>query len=315
MYRTHTVGVVVPAYNEERPVGRVIEAIPPFVDRIYAVDDGSTDETWTEIGRAARSDDVEPPVVRIRHETNRGAGAAIKTGYRAALADGIDLVATIDADEQMDPTLLPAFLDPLVEDVTDYTKGNRLTSRRSCGRMPWPRLAGNAMLTALSWVASGYPGIRDPQNGYTAITRDALASLGVAALPDYYGYCNDVLVRLNAQGYRIADVTHSSEYGDEVSHIDYPTYVPRVSWILLRGYLRRLRWTYLDGTAHPLLGLYSLGVSTALVGALVAVTGPVPSIDRLPDVSPAAWIAAGCLLVAAAIGLDLVRHRGLVVET
>ena len=214
MYREHAVGVVVPAYNEEGFAGDVLTGIPSFVDRIYAVDDRSTDGTWTEILAAAEADaavrapdggtvdtgtdsdldvetssgnatattaataqhpagddrrdgllferaSVQDPVGRvlpIRHERNRGAGGAIKTGYLAALQDdlAVDVVATIDADGQMDSRLLPRFLDPIVEGDAEYTKGNRLLDPEAREEMPAFRLFGNAMLTFLTKIASGY---------------------------------------------------------------------------------------------------------------------------------------------------------------
>ena len=194
MYNGNTVGVVVPAYNEQGFVGEVIDTVPDFVDRVYVVDDRSTDDTWQEIrdhaeaaNRAAstpeapRASEIEPKladgglatserVIPIRHETNRGVGAAIKTGYRHAREDGMDVTGVMAGDGQMDPDLLAGLVDPIVENGADYAKGNRLLDSEFREDMPRFRLVGNWMLSFLTKISSGYWNTGDPQNGYTAIS-------------------------------------------------------------------------------------------------------------------------------------------------
>ncbi len=285
MYDGHSVGVVIPAYNEEGRIGHVIDRIPPCVDRIYVIDDGSTDGTWTEVretlleSREQRqsgngparstttiyqfSDTVNKSsqyaqllservsivedsrrMVALRHEQNRGAGGAIKTGYLAGLTDGVDIVVTIDGDGQMDPVHIPRFLDPIVRGEVEYTKGTRFVGRNSVHEMPSFRLFGNLILTALTNISSGYWGMTDPQNGYTAITTRALHLIEVEELFEYYGYCNNVLTRLNVHNIPIADVPMDARYGDEHSNIEYPTYIWLVSGLLARDLIWRLQQKY-----------------------------------------------------------------------
>ncbi|MFC3476128.1 glycosyltransferase family 2 protein [Halobacterium litoreum] len=261
MYRERTVAVVVPAHDEAAFVGSVVAAIPDYVDRVYLVDDCSGDDTRAVALDAADPDrgcrldgtvDASPLADRVaeldergrllafRHDENRGAGGAVVTGYLAAVAESVDLVATIDADGQMDPTVLARFLDPLADGDADYAKGSRLDSVEDTKPMPAFRLFGNAALTALCRVASGYWGVSDPVNGYTAITGDALEAIDPATVYEGYGYGIDVLGRLRAADRRVVDVPHESAYGDEASGIDYGTYVPRVSELLARTLARRL---------------------------------------------------------------------------
>jgi len=273
MFKGHSLSVVVPAYNEEDHVGEVIETLPDCVDRAYVVDDCSTDDTWSVIqahvsdrersqshaltdgGPTARS------VVPIRHETNRGVGGAIKTGYLAAIDDGADIVAVMGGDGQMDPDLLPDIVAPVAAGQADYAKGNRLLSSVDRAPMPRFRQVGNYLLSSLTRLASGYWAIGDPQNGYTAVSVSALERSGVERMYEFYGYCNDLLVKLNVAGCRVADVPMSAEYGDETSHIDLQTYVPRVSWMLARNFGWRLRRYF---------GEVSYAVPTAYVGGVVA---------------------------------------------
>ncbi|WP_435159764.1 glycosyltransferase family 2 protein [Haladaptatus sp. DFWS20] len=274
MYEGHTIGVVVPAYNEEGFVGDVLDSLPDFVDRVYAIDDASTDDTWDEIRthaaverapRAGVSDDTDGRVVAIRHEQNRGAGGAIKTGYLAARDDEIDVTVTIDADGQMNPGMMTRFLDPIVAGEADYTKGNRLSNPDFRSAMPRFRLLGNWLLTGLTRVASGYWDVTDPQNGYTAISLSALEGIDLEGMYEYYGYCNDILVKLNVAGMRVADVDMPATYGEEESSIEYGDYIPKVSLMLLGNFLWRLGSRY---RAHPLGIAYVLGILGALAGVV-----------------------------------------------
>ncbi|AQL44934.1 family 2 glycosyl transferase (plasmid) [Halorientalis sp. IM1011] len=285
MYSGQTVAVVVPAYNEEGFVGDVLDSIPAFVDRVYVVDDCSTDGTWREIRDHSERDDRAVAakadggrsvdrIEAIRHETNRGVGGAIKTGYRRALQDGMDVTAVIAGDGQMDPSILDRFVEPIVEGRADYTKGDRLQSPELRAGMSSWRSVGNYLLTFLTKLASGYWRTNDPQNGYTAISIDALERIDLDELYDRYGFSNDLLITLNAYGFRVADVPMRAIYGDEQSHINYASFVPRLSTLLFVGFLWRLKVKYCLADFHPLVFLYALGVlggasGLALVGLVV----------------------------------------------
>jgi glycosyltransferase involved in cell wall biosynthesis len=275
MYEQNSVAVVVTAYNEANFVGDVIRTIPDYVDRIYAIDDCSTDETWERIQQAAAELNTatengatsQNAVVPIRHEKNRGVGATIKTGYQRALDDGIDIVAVMNGDGQMNPAILHRIIDPIAEGRADYAKGNRLLSRQHSESMSTWRWFGNSVLTFLTKVASGYWKTMDPQNGYTAISRHALQQLDLSELYDNYGFCNDILVKLNTHRMRVADVEMHAVYGDEESSITYSQFVPSVSLLLLGGFLGRLKDRYLVYDFHPLVFFYVLA-AVGFVGTL-----------------------------------------------
>jgi glycosyltransferase involved in cell wall biosynthesis len=303
MYRDHSVGVVIPAYNEEGFIGDVIREMPDYVDAMYVIDDQSTDGTWEETLEAARDDghisrtetdntrgqvqyeeddmltdgggllaeraevhDAVGRVVPIKHRENLGAGGAIKTGYLAALADEVDITTTVDGDGQMDLSQMTRLLDPIVDDEADYAKANRLLYKEFRQDMPPFRFFGNSILTFLTKIASGYWKTMDPQNGYTAISGYALDNVGIENMYEYYGYCNDILVKLNAKGMRVADVAMPAVYGDEESSINYPTYIRKVSGMLLKNFLWRLKTKYLVLDFHPLALFYFFGAGTAAVG-------------------------------------------------
>lgn len=272
MYKNCTVGIVIPAYNEEGFVGEVIETLPRFVDRAYVVDDCSTDGTWEEVQEAitaieARGNEEETPTIEaIRHTRNRGVGAAVTTGYQEVLADGMDVTAVLNGDGQMDPGILDRIIDPVVEGRAEYAKGNRLYSRDHVDGMTGWRRFGNAALTTLTKIASGYWKTMDSQNGYTAISHEALEKIDLDSLYEGYGFCNDVLVRLNARQMRVADVEMEAIYGEEQSTIQYHWFIPSVSLLLFKRFLWRLKTRYLIRDFHPLVGMYVIGTLLSTIG-------------------------------------------------
>ena len=342
MYRDHSVGVVVPAYNEEGFVGDVIDTLPTFVDRAYVIDDRSTDGTWQEILDHVEGD-ARPPsavadggesihrppepdvtssslplVVPIRHEENRGVGAAIKTGYRRALDDGIDLVAVMAGDGQMDPDQLAVLLDPMIDRHVDYAKANRLRSADHWDGMSRFRLFGNAILTLLTKISSGYWELLDPQNGYTVISRSAIEAVDLERTYDDYGFTNDLLARLNRHDLRVAHVDIPAEYGDETSHISYPSYTVNVSKLLLSNFLWRLKHKYVLGSFHPFVMTYLLGTVVSTVG-LLAVFGSVVGLlvgatGGLPLLLSAVLFAVGGGLVLSAMETEASLNADLEVQ-
>lgn len=185
----------------------------------------------------------EPRLKLTRHIKNRGVGAAIITGYKQALNDKMDIIAVMAGDNQMDPLQLYKLLDPIVEGTADYCKGDRLSSPElSTGMSSW-RKFGNKILTKLTRISSGYSKIQDPQNGYTAISRQALSSINLDKVFHGYGYCNDILTKLNVLNAKVLDVQIPARYGTEKSKIKYISYIPKVSLLLLKNYLWRIAKT------------------------------------------------------------------------
>lgn len=265
LYRGSKIGVVVPAYNEERLIGDTLAGIPEFVCRVYVVNDCSKDLTQEVIEYYAKNDSS---IVPLKHEMNQGVGAAIVTGYKKALEDGMDYVAVMAGDNQMDPRFLPELLDPVVEQRCDYTMGNRLINPEFRKGMSKWRYLGNSTLTILTKIASGYWQMMDPQNGYTVISRRALERISLTGIYPRYGYCNDVLVKLNVLGFRTINVPHPARYGMEKSKIRYSTYIYRVSWLLLKDFLWRLKMKYIVLNFHPLVFFYGAGVVFTGIGII-----------------------------------------------
>jgi glycosyltransferase involved in cell wall biosynthesis len=261
------VAVVVPAHDEETLIATTIGGIPSLVDRIYVVDDGSGDAT---VERARAAGDVRVEV--ISHERNQGVGAATITGYRRALADGFDVIAVMNGDNQMDPEDLPELLRPVARGEVDYTKANRLFTGQAWELIPRTRYLGNAALSMLTKIASGYWHVADSQSGYTAISREMLAQLDLDRVYTNYGYLNDMLVHLNVWNARVRDIPSRPVYGvGERSGMRYRHVVPKISWLLLKGFFRRLWEKYVIRDFHPLVFFYLFGMLATAAGVILGI--------------------------------------------
>jgi len=230
-----------PAYNVQDQIVAAVASVPAFVDHVVVINDGSTDATPARLDRlhARGGDHVRDRLVRVDHLHNQGVGAAIATGYAAALKLGAEVVAVMAGDGQMDPADLPRILDPVVRGTVDYAKGNRLAHPEVWRAMPRSRLVGNIVLSLLTRLTSGYWACFDSQCGYTAISSAALRAIN-GRLFARYGYPNDVLARLRTVGARVADVTVRPVYAGEPSGIRVWTVLYPILFVLLRSMGRRL---------------------------------------------------------------------------
>lgn len=256
------VAVVVPAHDEEALIGATVASVPAFVDRIYVVDDASRDAT-VERARAAG----DPRVEVIVRDRNGGVGAAIVTGYRRAIADRIDVTCVMAADGQMDPGDLAAIAEPVARGEVDYAKANRLVSGQAWELIPHHRYLGNAALSLLTKIASGYWHVADSQSGYTAASLPTLERLDLDRIYPRYGFPNDMLVHLNVISARVRDFPSRPIYGvGERSGIRLRRVIPRITWLLVKGFFWRLREKYVIRDFHPLVFFYLLGLLMTAIG-------------------------------------------------
>jgi glycosyltransferase involved in cell wall biosynthesis len=262
MLEGKTVAVVVPAYDEEALVGTTIRGVPDFVDRIIVVDDASSDGT-AAAARAVGDSRVEV----LSHERNSGVGAAIVTGYRHAVAEGVDIACVMAADNQMDPIDLEKIARPVAQNEVDYAKANRLISGEAWQVIPRSRYLGNAVLSFLTKIASGYWHVADSQSGYTAASREILEQLDLDRIYPGYGFPNDMLVHLNVWNARVRDVASRPVYGvGEQSGIKIRKVIPRISWLLIKGFFWRMCEKYVIRDFHPLVFFYAFGFLMTLLG-------------------------------------------------
>ena len=305
MINNKTIAVVVPAYNEEKQIGSVIDTMPDFVDKIVIVNDGSKDGTeeivksyWgsksnngisiPDITKKIISGKFEKAnfalqermkmeaklfpssqianiniesdrIVLINMTRNSGVGAAVACGYKWCKDHGIDCVAKIDGDGQMDPDELENICRPIVEEGVDYVKGNRLIHGGATMVIPKLRFFGNSILSILTKIASGYWSISDTQTAFTAISNKALNSIKIHKLYHSYGYPNDILVKLNIAMCTIKEVEIKPIYEiGEKSKMRIGRIILPLSWLLIKSFFKRLWLKYFFKDFHPLFLLYNL---------------------------------------------------------
>jgi glycosyltransferase involved in cell wall biosynthesis len=267
MLENKSVGVVIPAHDEEKLIGATISGVPGFVDRIVVVDDRSNDGTAAVVDALG-----DPRVELIRHERNEGVGAAIVTGYKRARDEGIDVVAVMAGDNQMDPSDLETLVVPVARGEVDYAKANRLFTGQAWDLIPRTRYLGNAVLSLLTKIASGYWHVADSQTGYTAISLEYLRLLDLDRIYKGYGMPNDMLVHLNIWNARVRDYPSRPIYNvGERSGIRLRKVVPRISWLLLKGFFFRMREKYVIRDFHPLVFFYFLGFLMTTLGLALGI--------------------------------------------
>src|SRR5881394_1942940 len=261
------VAVVVPAHDEEKLIGDTVRSIPDFVDRVIVVDDKSKDGTVTAVG-ALNYQRVEV----LEHGRNLGVGAAIITGYKQALEERLDVTAVMAADAQMDPDDLEMLAGAVARGDVDYAKANRLFTGQAWEVIPRYRYLGNAMLSLLTKIASGYWHVADSQSGYTAISLEMLELLDLDRIYQRYGFPNDMLVHLNVWNARVRDYPSRPIYGvGERSGIRLRKVVPTISWLLMKGFFWRMREKYVIRDFHPLVFFYVLGFLMTFLGLALGI--------------------------------------------
>jgi len=257
------VAVVIPSYKVTRHILGVIAGIGPEVGRIYVVDDKCPDGS----GAFVRANCQDPRVVVLEHAENQGVGGAVMTGYRAAIADGATVMVKIDGDGQMDGSLIPSFIAPILAGEADYTKGNRFFNLERLGAMPPLRLFGNAVLSLMTKLSSGYWDLFDPTNGYTAIHADAARYLPFDKISKRYFFESDMLFRLNILGAVVADVPMDAVYGDEVSNLKISKIVTEFFSKHVRNLGKRIFYNYYLRNLSVASIELPLGIVLTLFGA------------------------------------------------
>ncbi|TNJ36585.1 glycosyltransferase family 2 protein [Prosthecochloris vibrioformis] len=237
---TYKISVVIPCYKVSRHIAEVVKNIGPEVSRIYVVDDCCPEKSGKVIELCCN----DQRVTVLYHEENQGVGGAVMTGYKAAIDDGMDIIVKIDGDGQMDPGLIQSFVEPIIDGTADYTKGNRFFDLEKIRSMPAMRLFGNAVLSFMTKLSSGYWNLFDPTNGYTAIHADVAKYLPFDKISKRYFFETDILFRLNTLRAVVVDVVMDAKYGDEKSNLKISKIIGEFLVKHLRNFFKRIFYNY-----------------------------------------------------------------------
>lgn len=262
--RPPRIAVVIPCFRVRDHILGVIAQVPPHVQHIHVVDDACPDQS----GRHVQAQCNDPRVIVHFNARNLGVGGAVIAGYAAALAEGVDVVVKMDGDGQMDPAALPQLVGPILRGQADYTKGNRFYDLAQIGRMPRLRILGNAVLSFLTKISSGYWDVFDPTNGYTAIHGRVLARLPLRKISQRYFFETDMLFRLNIVRAVVADVPMEARYGTETSNL-------RITRVLFDFGFKHVRNTFKRIFYNYFLRDLSLASIELVFGSLLITVGTV----------------------------------------
>lgn len=271
MYRDHKISLVIPAYNESKLIVPTLEGVPKHIDKIYVIDDASTDNMAEIVRKMAKED---KRIELVQHAENMGVGQGIMTGYLQSSRDGYDIAVVVGGDNQMDLAEVNKFLDPLINGEADYTKGNRfLMGGNAYTDMPITRFVGNFIFTALTKFASGYWKVYDVVDGYAGITKEAIDRVDWSLAWKGYGYVCDWPAIFNLYKIRIKDVPRRAIYlpGERQSQIKGVRYVMRMTPKLLYRFWWRMTRKYMLHDFHPLVFFYFLGFTLLPAGLILGV--------------------------------------------
>lgn len=314
MFKGHTLAAVVPAYNEALQIHKVADNMPEFIDYIVIINDASTDNSAEVMAELAQKN---TRVVILTHEVNKGAGGGVVSGYKWCRDNNVDIAVTMDGDGQMDPADLPNLLRPIVEGEADFTKGNRLISGEAYKAMPKIRYFGNAALSMLTKIASGYWHIADSQTGYTAINKDALKAIDWDQMYTRYGYPNDRLTRLNIYNFKVMDVEIRPIYNiGEVSGMKIRKAAFSIGWLVVKLFFKRMWQKYVVRDFHPLVFFYTMSALMLFLTLILFIrliiiwisSGHIPSINTLTMLFT---FTNGMFFMFMAMWMDMENNRGL----
>jgi glycosyltransferase involved in cell wall biosynthesis len=254
-----SVALVIPCYRVKDHILGVLSRIGPEIDHVFVIDDACPEGS----GELVRSQCKDPRVKVLSHSANLGVGAAVMTGYRAALSEGAQVIVKVDGDGQMDPALIPYFITPILKGQADYTKGNRFYDLTHIGQMPGIRLLGNAALSFMSKLSTGYWNLFDTTNGFTAIHAKVARRIAFDKLSQRYFFETDMLFRLNTIRAVVVDIAMDASYGSEQSNLRVSRVVGEFLFKHLRNFGKRVFYNYFvrDMTAASLelvLGVFAL---------------------------------------------------------
>jgi len=235
----------IPAYNEDKVIAKVIKNVQRYVDKVVICDDGSSDKT-SEIANSAGAS-------VIKHEKNKGKGAALKSLFEYAKKENADVVVTIDGDGQFLPKEIPKLIDPIIKNQSDIVIGYRFNGKKE---MPGYRRVGNKLLDKVSNLASDLP-FRDTQSGFRSYSKKAINSIKITT--DGFGADSDILIDASRKGLRISEekVTVLYNIGTKTSTKNPATHVGDVVYSIVEKVAIRqpLRYLGIPGLICIIIGI------------------------------------------------------------
>lgn len=307
------IAVAIPCFRVKQKIGDVLRKIPAGVHTVYCVDDACPEAS----GEFIRSEFADDPRVKvIMRSANGGVGAAVISGYQQALDDGMDIVVKLDGDGQMDPALIPVLIKPLLDGTADYVKGNRYYSPESLRSMPLFRKLGNAGLSFLSKLSTGYWHLFDPSNGFTAINVCVLRLLPLSKLHRGYFFETDMLFRLNLLRACVEDVPQNARYADEKSQLNVFKALMTFPFLHFRNLIKRVIYNHFLRNFSVASIELMLGSFLFLFGVIYGIRGWMESASSgQPATAGTVMLAALPIIVGVQLILNYLAYDFSIVPT
>ena len=236
---------IIPCYNEEHTIGSVILKTKHYVDEVLVVDDGSSDDT-AKIAKEAGA-------IVITHETNRGKGNAIKTGFRYALAHGFDYVVTLDGDGQHNPAEIPLLIGNIMNNGHDISLGFRVGHDTEMPK--WRKVGKRVLDYATSFGSGGF--VTDSQCGFRAFSRKAIEDLTPRLKGNAFSVESEQLIKAHDLGLGLVNTNVTCKYKD----LDTSTKNPASHGVSVLGYV-----IWLVAEKRPLLFIGVPGFVSVIFG-------------------------------------------------
>lgn len=268
MYKNRTFAAVIPAYNEEKLIGKTVDTLPSFIDHIVVINDGSSDNTLDVIKKLAVKN---KNITIINNEQNIGLGSSMVKGFKKALQLKTDLICVLAGDAQCDPSYLSKMAEELIINNLDYVKANRFVHLEELKAMPKMRKFGNIIITILTKFSTGYYSIFDSQNGYAVFTREVLQKISLDMIGKRYDYENTLLIALSIANARLRDYPVPAIYGEEVSTIKVLPTTLRALKVTFTGFWKRIYNKYILINFHPIALFLLSGIFLVIVGLVVGI--------------------------------------------
>jgi len=263
MYRSQKIAIIIPCLNEENFIQDTLKGIPTFADKIYVINDGSTDATQKIITSYRKKD---KRIILIGNSINMGNGYSVTKGYKQAIQDNMDIACIVAGDNQCRIEYLENLIEKVVLHECDYAKANRFYHAKELNSMPHFRKFGNVAMSLVSKFASGYYSITDPLNSYSALSASTLKRMELDSISHRYDFENSLLFHLYMVGAKIKDVPVPARYDGEISDIKLKTYLPTVTKTIIKTYIKRVYYKYILFTFHPIAIFLIAGFILLLFG-------------------------------------------------
>lgn len=268
MYKKLSIGVAVPAYNEEKLIEKTLTTMPEFIDHIVVINDHSNDKTLSIIQKLQKKD---KRITIIDNSENHGIGYSLTKGLKKAAELGCDRIAVMAGDAQMDPNQLSPMLDNMAKRNLDFIKANRFMHLEALKSMPKYRRIGNIIVTILTKFATGYYSIFDTQNGYVVYSKDVIERMPWNLIGNRYEFENTILIGLSIIDAKIGDFPMPALYGDETSTIKIFSTTMRVLKCLMIGFWQRIYYKYILYSFHPIALFLLTGLTLFTIGIIAGI--------------------------------------------